>query len=214
MFYVFAYGSLIFSPEHPELLVSGTIAVLDGHRRAFNKRSGPRACRRMERGYPELEARVPEAFREPHSLALGTEPGGHMAGVLQAYPIHAQPRVLASLDAREGVWRDRAPDTWSYLPTRVRVSCRDGRTVEALTYLSNPSGSWHAGGLDAVNIARILLHATPTTRGPRALGAEYLLETVAALRALGIADPHLEDLAGHLPLQVPQIAPKRIAYIS
>ena len=199
--YVFGYGSLVFSPECPDALVGRQHALLRGHRRCFNKRSGPRACAAEDRGWPELEGLVPPEFRSPHSLALGTLPGGAMSGVLLAYDPGAGPRLFERLDRREGVDLQAPRPQWSYRRERVSVSVPGG-TVQAWTYLSNPGGHWHVEELEADMVIRILLHATPRLRQARAYGVDYLLDTARALRDEGLEAPGLDALVQRLPTEV------------
>ena len=201
--YVFAYGSLVFSPECPGAIRGRSHAVLHGHQRCFNKRSGPRACAREDRGWAELESLVPPEFRRPYSLALGTRPGSSMTGVLFAYAPEFGPRLFDCLDRREGVDLGAPRHQWSYRREQVQVSV-DGEPQLAWTYFSNPGGDWHVDDLGAEVVLRVLLHATPRTRQPRAFGVDYLLDTARALSAEGLSAPYLEELVQSLPEGVRQ----------
>ncbi|TNE89774.1 MAG: hypothetical protein EP330_10215 [Deltaproteobacteria bacterium] len=194
---VFAYGSLIFSPELPERVRERRPAVLRGHRRAFNKRSGPRACARDEQLFPHLADTLPQRFQGPASLALGTLPGDAMRGVVLGYDENDADELFARLDQREGVWRDQPEHTWSYRPSEVALDTPDG-AVEAVAWLSNPTGDWHEHALTGDEVVRILLHATPREVGDYARGVDYLLQTWRALREIGVEDPHLDDLIARL----------------
>lgn len=197
MVFVFAYGSLMFSPELPERLVSRQPGTLHGHQRAFNKRSGPRACRPEHRLYPELEESLPYRFRGPASLALGTRPGASMRGVLLGYREEDRDDLFTRLDAREGVWRDEPVQTWSYLPETVPIHTEDG-VFEATCWLSNPQGDWHEADLSEEEVIAILLHATPTAVTAYARGVDYLLRTWREARDNGIASEALDALVSRL----------------
>lgn len=197
-FHVFAFGSLMFDPEHADALERSEPAVLEGHSRAFNKASVPRACPPGQLGWPELD--VPSFFDRgrPVSLALGTRPGGAMRGRLLRYPAALAEQVTRTLHRREGVYPGRARNHWSYVPATLPVTREDGSRVDALVYLSNPEGDWHADGLDVPTTVRVLVRATPRQRQPRALGVWYLVETWLTLRRGGVEDAHLDALIDEL----------------
>jgi cation transport regulator ChaC len=197
MFYIFAYGSLMFSPELPKRVAYRALGSVEGHHRAFNKRSSPRACRPEHRLRPDLEPVVPYRFRGPASLALGTRPGGTLHGVLLGYAEEDRAELFTRLDAREGVWHDQPFQTWSYLPTRVPVTTEDG-TFEATCWLSNPQGDWHEADLTEEEVVQILLHATPTAVTEYARGIDYLLRTWRAVNELGLEAPALNQLVERL----------------
>jgi cation transport regulator ChaC len=194
---VFAYGSLIGQPELPDALRSAVPATLPGWRRSFNKRSA-------NRGTPVAEAFAVETAAgferdgHRHSLALGTEVGGAMAGAVLRYPGAVRDELLATLDRREGFFPRRPPAASGYVRRRVEVRV-DGAPVEAITYLSNPdpSGAFRVpSDWDAAARARVLVAASP--RSPRASdwrGLHYLEGVRGSLLAAGVVDPELEALA-------------------
>ncbi|MGM0576491.1 MAG: gamma-glutamylcyclotransferase [Myxococcota bacterium] len=194
---VFAYGSLMFSPELPDALLRRERARLPGHRRDFNKRSIPRGCPAREARWPGLE--VPDGFVADgahHSLALGTmpEPGAALDGMILTYPRDVEDLLLEHLNRREGVRDDRPPEENSYVRVVAPARTRAGREVEAVTYLSNDRGRFHTPGLTLEEQARVLLHATPREDRGRALGVHYLLGSHRALREGGVTDAYLDDL--------------------
>jgi cation transport protein ChaC len=177
--WVFGYGSLIWQPgfDFDEKLV----AVLHGYRRAFCMTSV------VYRGTPEAPGLV---------LALDEEPGAHCVGVAYHVPAAQALETHAYLQERELV-------SYAYDELRVPIELADGRHVEALAYVSNRAHEQYRGGLTLEAQAEVIAHA----RGPRGPNAEYLLNTVASLEALGLHDPDLVQLAelvrGRLASQAP-----------
>ena len=64
--------------------------------------------------------------------------------------------------------------------------------MEALAYVSNPAHPQYRGGLSLEEQAEVIARA----HGPRGPNADYLLNTVESLEALGLHDPDLVRLAG------------------
>jgi len=205
---VFGFGSLIFAPELPERVVGRHPAVLEGHRRAFNKRSLARSCPRHLAfdAFPDVD----EAFRAGgvnHSLALGTVPDGigAMAGVLLEYDASDAAEVLRLLDVREGYGEKRPSIANGYLRERVHVRRADtGALEEAWVYRTNPDPAclYHVDpSMSLEERARILINATPREgatvgRDPRVRGLHYLEGVRVDLRRAGIRDAELEAIAG------------------
>ena len=165
-FWVFGYGSLIWHPGFD--FDDKRPAVLHGWRRAFCMTSI------MYRGTPEAPGLV---------LALDRDAGGHCLGV--AYHVPA-----ASADATLGYLRERELVSYAYDEARVSVEV-DGAAVEALAYVSHPAHPQYRGGLSLEDQAEVIARA----RGPRGPNADYLLNTVDSLEALGLHDPDLVRLA-------------------
>jgi len=130
--WVFAYGSLMYEPECPELVRGRLQGRLQGWHRAFNKVSFARGCAPQEARWrvPHVSATFLTPTRHL-SLALGTARGGHIDGLLFRY---ADPGVIRLLDKREGVGLGRAGD--GYQRVQVTVDTEAG-PVAAVTYLSN-----------------------------------------------------------------------------
>ncbi len=196
---VFAYGSLMYEPECPELVAGMQTAVLPGFRRWFNKRSVPRGCADDEALVgPGLPGWVDGGRRV--SLALGTRVGGAMHGRVVTWRGSAPElaRVLAALDRREGVSGDAGD---GYLRRRLPVEVA-GREEEVVTYLTNLGGPLHAE-LEAEGAAEVLVRATPREVGGRARGADYLAGAWRVLREVGVEDVALAGLVevvrGKLP---------------
>ena len=166
--WVFGYGSLIWHPGFD--FDDRRLAVLHGYRRAFCMTSI------AYRGTPETPGLV---------LALDADAAGSCAGV--AYHVPA-----ATAAATHAYLRERELVSYAYDEARVALVLDDGRGVEALAYVSNRAHPQYAGGLTLEDQAEVIARA----RGPRGPNADYLLNTVESLAALGLHDPDLERLAG------------------
>ena len=119
-------------------------------------------------------------------LMLGIEPGGSCYGV--AYRI-APELVRSELDV---LWR-REMNSLSYRPVWAAARTREG-VVPALAFAVNRAHERYIRDLDLASTARYLANGA----GPLGLCCEYLFETVAHLRQLGIRDRHLEVLESHV----------------
>lgn len=127
---------------------------------------------RAGRGSPELPG-----------LMLSLESGGSCAGV--AYRI-APDAVHSELDV---LWR-REMFTGAYRPVWTTARTPQG-PVAAIAFAVNRDHDRYAPGLDAAAIAQRLACAA----GPLGRGCDYLYDTVAHLRELGLRDERLEALA-------------------
>ena len=164
--WVFGYGSLVWNPGFEA--VERVIARLPGYRRSFCMRSI------HHRGTPETPGLV---------LALDRAPEAACAGLaLRADPDRAD-AVLAYL-------RDRELVSAAYHEARRDVHLADGRTVEAVTYVVDPDHDQYCGDLDLEHQARIIARA----HGGRGPNTEYLYNTEAHLRELGLGDRELDWL--------------------
>lgn len=177
--WVFGYGSLIWQPGFD--FDDRRLAVLAGYRRAFCMTSI------VYRGTPEAPGLV---------LALDADPVGRCAGV--AYHVPA-----ATAAATHAYLRERELVSYAYDEARVPLVLDDGRTVEAVAYVSNPAHPQYAGGLTLDEQAEVIARA----RGPRGPNADYLLNTVESLTALGLDDPDLARLAALVRARLAGIAP-------
>jgi cation transport protein ChaC len=119
---------------------------------------------------------------ERPGLMLSLETGGSCRGVV----FRLAPRGLAGeLDL---LWR-REMFTRSYRP--VWVAARTSRGLaHAIAFAADPSHERYIGGLDADTTARYLAQG----EGPIGRCCDYLFDTVAHLRALGVRDRRLEAL--------------------
>lgn len=145
-------------------------AQLHGYHRRFCLRST------RYRGTPSLPG-----------LVLGLDRGGSCRGVAFLVPPERAAETILYLDQREipdPVYRRRI------LP--VRLAC--GMRSTALTYVARRDWPGYCR-LPAHETARMI------DQGHGSMGSnrEYLLRTLDGLRAAGIADPALEQLAQQLP---------------
>ena len=129
-----------------------------------------------------LWARAGRGSPQRPGLMLGLEPGGSCNGV--AYRI-APELVRSELDV---LWR-REMNSDSYRPVWVQARTAEG-TVPVLTFAVNRSHERYIGDLDLESTVRYLANGA----GPLGPCCEYLFETVAHLRSLGVRDRHLELL--------------------
>jgi cation transport protein ChaC len=166
--WVFGYGSLIWHPGFD--FAEKRLAVLYGYRRAFCMTSI------VYRGTPEAPGLV---------LALDRDPTGSCAGVAYRAAGRQAVAALAYLRERELV-------SYAYEEVRVPVELDGGGPVEAVAYVSNPAHAQYCGGMSLEAQAAVIARAA----GPRGPNADYLLNTVASLEALGLHDPDLVRLAG------------------
>jgi len=168
--WVFGYGSLVWNPGFET--VERVIARLPGYRRSFCMRSI------HHRGTPEDPGLV---------LALDRAPGAACSGLaLRADPARADD-VLAYLRERELV-------SAAYHEAWLELHLDDGRTVEAVTYVMDPDHEQYCGDLALEEQAQIIARA----HGGRGPNAEYLINTEAHLRELGLGDTDLDWLAGRV----------------
>lgn len=203
---IFAYGSLLASPELPEVVTGPFPARLEGYRRSFNKRSVARGCRPAEALELTDESwQPPPLFRagDLHcSLVLGAveDPAASLIGGVLEYPVEVADHALRAIDRREGAYAKHKPSrALGYVRMRHAVHRLDtGERQETFVYVSNPRpNDWLVPPeMSVEERARILFTATPRTPPRRALGMYYLEEVRAALLAAGgIIDPELEELA-------------------
>jgi cation transport protein ChaC len=115
-------------------------------------------------------------------LVLGLEPGGSCHGVVYRL---APRSVLKELDV---LWR-REMIMRSYRPIWVRAITPHG-TEPAIAFAVERRHDRYAGDLDQATMVRHLARAS----GPLGRCCDYLFDTVAHLRELGIRDRRLEAL--------------------
>lgn len=164
--WVFGYGSLVWNPGFD--VAERAIARLPGYHRSFCMRSI------HHRGTDAVPGLV---------LALDETPGAQCHGLaLRAHDSDAD-AVLAYLRERELV-------SAAYLETRLGVHLEDGRDITALTYVVDADHAQYCGGMALETQAGIIAGA----HGGRGPNSEYLYNTTAHLKQLGIHDPELDWL--------------------
>lgn len=163
-FWVFGYGSLMWRPGFAHTETSR--ARLHGFRRSLCVWS------HVYRGTPERQG-----------LVLGLDRGGSCVGLAFRVPAELRDEVLAYL-------RDRELVTSVYLERMLPVRLENGETVVAVTYVVDRSHEQYAGSLQEAAAASIVSGAV----GKAGPNEEYVLNTVAHLKALGIRDHWLEEV--------------------
>ncbi|MDO9708945.1 gamma-glutamylcyclotransferase [Paracraurococcus lichenis] len=169
--YVFGYGSLIWKPGFVH--ASSHPALLRGFHRRFCLWS------RHYRGSPEAPG-----------LVLGLDRGGACRGLCFRVAAKDAPAVLDYLDARENLSGEEVYDR-RLLPVRLLDS---GREVRAVAYVVRRAHAHYcrpAAEEAARAIARGIGQAGPNR--------DYLLNTLAHLRAMGVRDAALDRIAALLP---------------
>ncbi|MFW8634779.1 gamma-glutamylcyclotransferase [Cribrihabitans pelagius] len=164
--WVFGYGSLIWNPGFEP--AEQVPARLDGWKRRFC------LCSLRYRGTSEHPGLV---------LALDEAPAEACHGVALAVPQGQEDAVLKDLRARELF-------NPAYREITTRLALRDGREVAAMTYVVNREHPQYCG-FERDEQARIIA----TAEGEKGPNCDYLWNTAAHLRSLGIADPDLDWLS-------------------
>lgn len=164
-FWVFGYGSLVWQPEFE--YTERQIARLHGYGRSFCMRSI------HHRG----------TVADP-GLVLALDAGDHSCDGVAFFvsPDHAE-LTLAALRERELV-------SSAYLEMVLPVMLRDGRHVDAVSYVIDRDHDQYCA-LSLEEQAQIIAVA----HGGRGPNAEYLLNTASHLADLGLEDPELTWLS-------------------
>ena len=168
--HVFAYGSLIWRPGFEHL--GARPALLRGYHRRFCIWS------RHYRGTPEAPG-----------LVLGLDRGGSCQGVVFEVAGADAGAVLAYLDARENLAGEAV-----YRRRLLRVNPPDGQAVVAVTYVADRAHPAYGRPTLATMAATVA-----AGRGQAGSNRDYLWNTLAQLRALGLRDAGLEALAALVP---------------
>lgn len=160
--WVFGYGSLLWNPGFE--VAEQVIARLEGWHRSFCMRSI------HHRGTEEHPGLV---------LALDAEAGAHCQGLALKVAEGHEAQTLDYLRERELI-------SSAYIEKILPLMLRDGREVEAVTYVINPDHVQYCH-LTLAEQAEIITTAV----GGRGPNTEYLHNTARHLVELGIED---EDL--------------------
>ena len=170
--YVFAYGSLIWRPGFA--YSAAHPALLRGYHRRFCIWS------RRYRGTPESPG-----------LVLGLDRGGACRGVAFRVPKRDAAAVLDYLQEREMPQSQEAV----YERRVLRVTLLDsGREVRAIAFVADRTRASYCRPEAAAAAATIA-----QGRGQMGCNREYLLNTVAHLRSMGVRDAGLDRIAALLP---------------
>jgi cation transport protein ChaC len=166
-FWLFGYGSLMWDATFPH--VAARPARLPGWRREMCVWTA------LARGTPDCPG-----------LALGLLPGGVCDGMAFKIAGGGRDRALEIIWERE-MWTDIYRPTW--VPLELAGE-GEGGPVSALTFTVNRASRQFAGELTA---AQTIAHiARPI--GERGPCRDYLANTIASLRSLGIEEAHLNAL--------------------
>ena len=168
--WVFGYGSLVWNPGFATS--ERVIATLSGYARSFCMRSI------HHRGTDKNPGLV---------LALDEAADARCQGVALGVDDKDADTVLAYLRERELI-------SSAYVERILPLRLRDGRDVEAVTYVIDADHVQYCGGLDLEEQARIIASAI----GGRGPNTEYLYNTASHLTELGIHDPDLDWLAARV----------------
>ena len=169
-FWVFGYGSLIWRPGFAH--VETRRARLYGYRRSL--------C---------VYSFVHRGTRERPGLVLGLDRGGSCVGLAFRVPGELRDEVLTYLRERElvtSVYLERVLD--------IRLDgngVAGGNAVKAVAYIVDRQHEQYAGRLDATHAASVIRGAI----GQSGNNEDYVLSTVEHLKALGIRDHWLEEVA-------------------
>ncbi len=159
--WIFAYGSLLWNPAFR--LVDTLEAHIDGYHRDFN-----------------LRTYIGRGNATQPGLVLGLEKGGECKGqVLQVDPHHIEDE-LSVLWSREML-------ASAYIPHWLKTTTKYGQSIHAIAFVMDCNYMHYAGHLTFEQKCHDLAHGT----GALGCAADYLFETVAALKALNIVDAHL-----------------------
>ncbi|MCC5971928.1 MAG: gamma-glutamylcyclotransferase [Pararhodobacter sp.] len=165
--WVFGYGSLIWDPGFAWSV--RTVARLEGYHRSFCMRS---IHHRGTLSDPGLV------------LALDEAEGAHCAGIAFQIAPQIAEETLEYLRARELI-------SAAYLETEQPVTLTSGERVRAVAYVIDRAHGQYCGGLALEEQAQIIARAV----GGRGPNCEYLHQTAAHLRELGLADTELDWLS-------------------
>ncbi|MEO0391246.1 MAG: gamma-glutamylcyclotransferase [Pseudomonadota bacterium] len=164
--WVFGYGSLLWNPGFAP--AETQVARLDGYARSFCMRS--------------IHHRGTEA--DPGLvLALDVAAGAACSGLALRVAPGEEGGVLSYLRERELI-------SSAYYEDEVPLSLADGRQVQALAYIINRDHAQYCGGLPLEEQAQIIAAAV----GGRGPNTEYLYNTEAHLREIGLEDADLRWL--------------------
>ncbi|MGB3876043.1 MAG: gamma-glutamylcyclotransferase [Shinella zoogloeoides] len=163
-FWVFGYGSLMWNPGFE--FEERQAAHLFGFRRSLCVRSW-----------------VHRGTEERPGLVLGLDRGGSCRGVAFRVTPEKREAVVDYLRERELV-------THVYKERTLPATLSDGRRIATLTYICDRAHHQFAGSLTVAEAASTVSAAT----GKSGHNMDYVRNTLAHLREMGIRDHWLEDV--------------------
>jgi len=161
-FWVFGYGSLMWSPCFS--YEAKAPALAHGYHRAL--------C--------ILSTRYRGTLRRP-GLVMGLCRGGSCWGMAYRIDRGRLRRALARL------WEREMPRQ-TYHPRLVAVRLRGGRVVKALAFVADPTHSAYVDELDLHGRAKLVAQGI----GARGPCVDYIQNTLDHMHEVGVRDPHLE----------------------
>lgn len=164
--WVFGYGSLVWNPGFD--FEERVIARLSGYHRSFCMRSV------HHRGTDENPGLV---------LALDETRDAVCSGLALSVPAGQEAATLAYLRERELI-------SSAYIEKQLDIDLIDGRRMTAVTYVVDAGHVQYCGGIALEEQAQIIARAV----GGRGPNTEYLFNTTAHLKELGITDDELDWL--------------------
>jgi cation transport protein ChaC len=167
-FWVFGYGSLMWRPGFDFL--ERQPALVRGFRR--------RLC---------VLSHFHRGSRERPGVVLGLDRGGACRGVAFRVCPSQRAATLAYLRAREQV-------TSVYLEKAVPASLADGRRVEAVTYIVDPSHEQYLRPQPRDTLLDLVRQGV----GQSGANPDYILNTYRHLEELGVHDPVLHWLVARI----------------
>lgn len=168
MLWIFAYGSLLFRPGFA--YEARLPARVRGFRRRLDQGSPD------HRGTPDRLGRVATLVQEEGAICGGA--------VYQIAPA-AEASVLHLLDVREQGGYDRLS---------VAAEITGGPIVTATTWIAAPDNPYHLGPAPLAAMTAQIRAAI----GPSGRNTDYVIALDDALRALGLDDPHVAQVAAAL----------------
>lgn len=166
--WLFGYGSLIWNPLFE--FDSRAVGTLHGWHRSF--------CLRVVAGRGSVQ-------RPGRMLSL--EPGGYTGGVLLRLPTDKVFDELRIIWIREMV-------AGAYVPTWADVRLEDGRGINALVFVANPTHPLHEPDSDIARIASIISQASGEI-GPN---SDYVRKLQSSLLDYDMQDPYVDALVEEL----------------
>jgi cation transport protein ChaC len=178
--WVFAYGSLMWNPGFKTQETQP--ARLHGFHRAF--------CIYSEhyRGTPKKPG-----------LILGLLAGGSCRGLAHRLPSSSYEKV------RRYLWQREIENDGVYVEEVRTIHLADGRAVPSLVYLADRAHRQFAGRLSLAASVRLVRQG----KGATGSNIDYVRNTVAHLRELGLRDRTLEQLARRATLQPTGLSGRR-----
>ena len=180
--WVFGYGSLMWNPEF--LFSESSLARVHGYHRSFCIQST------LYRGTPQQPG-----------VVLGLDRGGSVDGLAFKIAEGHELEAVRRLYVREMVGN-------IYNPKVLTVRLRDGREVQALTFVANRGNSSYQTLSECEIVARL-----SRCEGQRGPNCDYAINTHALLKELGVRDLRLQKLVDRLK-SLPPTQPKQAVGLS